>query len=126
MAKDYWVRRRVKQINIACRDNPPAVEDFLTFLDIYNPTVQGTQEDGESVSALLEYLPFVGYELLGKSNRGAIKRGVDKGLFSRNVVLGAQRFYEFVFDSEAGDVDSDHTLRNFFNNPVTEEEIFRK
>lgn len=123
MAKDYWVRERIRQIKVECRGNPPAVEDFLTFLNGYNPTVQRNQEDRESVSALLEYLPFAGYELLGKSNRGAIIRGVDRGLFSRNVVLGAQRFYEFVFDLEAGDVDSDHTLRNFFNNPIKEKDI---
>ena len=99
------------------------MKTFLRFLIRYNPTVQRSQEDRESVSALLEYLPFAGYELLGENNRKAIKRGVDRGLFSGNVVMGAQRFYEMAFEYPVEDGDSDHTGKASFAIAAKEEDI---
>ena len=132
MNKDYWPRRRIKQItdkrNGSLKTTSREINDFFKYLENYDSNQQGTDAqsdlDRRSIMTVLEFLPFVGYLMLGNQDKEAIRGGVERRLYPREVVLGAQEFYERAFEFVLDDGDSDHTHKSFFNEPVREETMF--
>src|SRR3989344_2003657 len=132
MNKDYWPRRRIKQItdkrNGSLKTTSIEINDFFNYLENYDSNQQGTDAqsdlDRRSIMAVLEKIPFVGYFMLCEESKKDFRRGVERGLFPREVVLGAQEFYERAFEFVLDDGDSDHTHKSFFNEPVREETMF--
>ncbi len=86
-------------------------EKIKPFIE-YVKATQNKEDPG--VMALIGYLAFSGSDIITTKTRRLLSEGIRDGIYSEQVVIGAQRFYEKAFSEGSEGSDSDHTHKSYF------------
>lgn len=104
LAKERIVRLAESKI----LSNNEKTDSFINYVK----SAQNTEDP--RVMALIGYLTFSGSDIITQETRRLLREGIREGIYSEQVVVGAQRFYEKVLSGGSEDPDSDHTHRSYF------------
>jgi hypothetical protein len=109
MEEELLAKKRI--IRLTESKNLSDNEKINSFIN-YVRNAQNTKD--KRVIALIGYLAFSGSDIITEETRELLRNGIRDEIYSEQVVVGAQRFYEKVLSGGSEDPDSDHTHRSYF------------